>query len=115
MFLFFQYQREEFDVHYGQRAQVESTFGSFKQKFGETLASRNFTAQLNEVLSLAIAHNITVMVRQMFEAGILPDFLRPPEGTLTPAPLHQAIGVENLLSLNRTEPAPPVTELGPSR
>jgi len=115
MFLFFQYQREEFDSHYGQRAQVESTFGSFKQKFGETLASRNFTAQLNEVLSLAIAHNITVMVRQMFEAGILPDFLRPPQGTPSPTPIHEPMEAPSLLSLNRIEPEPPVTELGLSR
>ena len=94
---------------------MESTFGSFKQKFGETLASRNFTAQLNEVLSLAIAHNITVMVRQMFEAGILPDFLRPPEGTPSLAPLPQATGAGTLLSLNRIEPESPVTGLGLSR
>ncbi|MGP8072100.1 MAG: transposase [Thermoplasmata archaeon] len=115
MFLFFQYQREEFDDHYGQRAQVESTFGSFKQKFGETLASRNFTAQVNEVLSLAIAHNITVMVRQMFEAGIPPDLLRPPEGTPAPGPLPKSNGVETLLSLDRIEHELPVTELGLSR
>jgi transposase len=109
MFLFFQLKREEFDVHYGQRAQVESTFGSFKQKFGETIASRNFTAQLNEVLSLAIAHNITVMVRQMFEAGILPDFLCPPEGTDSPDGLRQPTELAPSLSLNRTPAAPPVT------
>ena len=77
MFLFFQYHREEFDRHYGQRAQVESAFGSFKAKFGETLASKNIRAQINEVLSKAIAHNITVLIRQMFEVGIRPEFLGP--------------------------------------
>jgi len=109
MFLFFQYQRDEFDVHYGQRAQVESTFGSFKQKFGETLASRNFTAQLNEILSLAIAHNISVLVRQMFEVGILPDFLRPPEGTGSSTKLRQPTELPPSLSLNQTAAAPAVT------
>ena len=75
MFLYFQLHREEFDARYGQRAQVESAFGGFKQKFGETLESRNFTSQVNEVLCKAIAHNITILVRLMFEADLLPDFL----------------------------------------
>lgn len=78
MFHFFQTKRDEFDSHYRQRAQVESTFGSIKQKFSETLASRTFDSQYNEVLCLGIAHNITILVRQMFESGILPDFLPPP-------------------------------------
>lgn len=115
MFLFFQYKRDEFDVHYGQRAQVESTFGAFKQKFGETLASRNFTAQLNEVLSLAIAHNISVLVRQMFEAGILPDFLHPPEGTGSPSVLRQPAEVSTALSPNRSGAEPAVTLSAASR
>jgi hypothetical protein len=79
MHKFFVYRREEIDEHYRQRAQVESTFGSIKQKFGETLASKNFTAQLNEIICVGIAHNITVLIRQMFESGILPDFLPPPQ------------------------------------
>jgi hypothetical protein len=115
MFWYFQMQRGEFDSHYGQRAQVESTFGSFKQKFGETLASRNFTAQLNEVLSLAIAHNISVLVRQMFEAGIPPDFLRPPEGTGSPSGLRQPDQLSAALSLNRSGAEPAVTLLPLSR
>jgi transposase len=78
MFLFFQYRREEYDIHYGQRAQVESAFGSFKQKLGETLASRKFCAQENEILAKAVAFNVMILVRQMFETGILPEFLRPP-------------------------------------
>lgn len=55
---------------------MESTFGGFKQKFGETLVSRNFQAQINEVYCKAIAHNLSILVRQMFETGLLPDFLQ---------------------------------------
>jgi transposase len=109
MFLFFQYHREEFDIHYGQRAQVESSFSSFKQKFGETIASRNFQAQENEVLCMAIAYNIAILVRQMFEAGILPDFLHPPS--------HARVAIQGeradrapWLSLNRLEVSPAVTQ-----
>ena len=107
MFLFFQYHREEFDQHYGQRAQVESTFGAFKQKLSETVASKKFTSQVNEILCMAIAYSITVLVRQMFEAGILPDFLRPP--TRTPAPIRPEPGVESPLCLNRSALEPAVT------
>lgn len=101
MFLFFQYHRDEFDRHYGQRAQVESTFGAFKKKLSETLVSRKFTSQVNEILCMGIAHNLMVLVRQMYEADILPDFLRPP----APAPVAVRVEpeVEPALFLNRTE------------
>ena len=112
MFLFFQYHREEFDQHYGQRAQVESTFGSFKQKFGETLASKKFTSQMNEVLCMAIAHNITVLVRQMFQVGIFPDFLKPPANTGLAVAAHPDALPDSLL-LNRPQLAPAVTISSP--
>lgn len=114
MFLFFQYQRDEFDAHYRQRAQVESTFGQFKQKFGETLASRNFNAQQNEILCLAIAHNISVLIRQMFEARILPDFLRPPTED-HPRPIASSVTIPSPLSLNQNAPEPPVTLSAPAK
>jgi Transposase DDE domain len=79
MFLYFQYNRDKFDQHYGQRAQVETTFGAIKQKLGETLLSRNFTAQVNELVAKLVAYNTTVLIRQMFERDLLPDFLRPPQ------------------------------------
>jgi Transposase DDE domain/SWIM zinc finger len=107
MFLFFQYHREEFDQHYGQRAQVESTFGAFKQKLSETVASKKFTSQVNEVLCMAIAYNITVLVRQMFESGILPDFLRPPANV--PTPIRPEALLENSPCLIRPPLDPSVT------
>ncbi|MCI4343525.1 MAG: transposase [Thermoplasmata archaeon] len=109
MFLFFQLHREQFDQIYGQRAQVESSFSAYKQKFGEVIASRNFDAQQNEVLCTAIAYNITILVRQMFEAGILPDFLQPasPE-KMTPA--GQRTDSVPWLSLNQLEVTQPVTQ-----
>jgi hypothetical protein len=102
MFWFFQYKRDEFDKHYGQRAQVESTFGALKQKLSETLVSRKFTSQQNEILCLAIAHNIMVLVRQMFEADILPDFLQPPAVAPANAPTFEAPDLS--LFPNRIEP-----------
>lgn len=113
MFLFFQYHREEFDQHYGQRAQVESTFAGFKQKLSETLASKKFTSQVNEILCMGIAHNLMVLVRQMYESNILPDFIRPPAQTPSvarPGPL-----VEPGLFLNRPEVNLAAPQSAPSR
>jgi hypothetical protein len=81
MYKFYCYQREIFDSRYRQRAQVESAFGSFKQKIGETLASRNFTSQINEAICCAICHNLMILNRLMHETELVPDFLRS-----TPAP-----------------------------
>lgn len=73
-FHYFQLHREEFDSHYHQRSNVESTFGALKKKLGENLMSKNRTAQINEMLCKIIAYNITVVIRCMFKMGITPDF-----------------------------------------
>jgi Transposase DDE domain len=85
MYNFFRYHRDKFDASYRQRAQVESTFGAFKQTLGETVASRTITSQINEIYCRAIAYNLTILVRQMFERNILPDFLqRGTKGLISP-------------------------------
>ena len=63
------------NLGYHKRSNVESTFGAIKQKFGETLRSKNTTAQINELLCKIIAYNITVLIHEMFEHGIVVDFL----------------------------------------
>jgi len=70
--------REDFDNHYGDRAQVESAFGAMKQTLGETLLSHKFDSQTNELLCKAIAHNIRMLIHAMVECGVLPSFLTPP-------------------------------------
>lgn len=77
MYRYYRYRRDEFDEHYGQRAQVESAFSAFKQKLGETIKSRTIASQINEILCSAISYNLMILIRQMFERGLLPDFLRP--------------------------------------
>jgi hypothetical protein len=56
---------------------VESVFSALKRKFGETLRSRNPVAQVNELLVKVLAYNITVLIHEMFEHGVVPDFLSP--------------------------------------
>ena len=108
MFQYYQYHREEFDEHYGQRAQIESTFAAIKQKLTETLSSRKFTSQANEILCLAIAHNLMVLIRQMFETNIVPEFLRPPAHSHGDRVPTQPVGPS--LFLNPQQPWQPVPQ-----
>ena len=71
---YFQIHRDEFEEHYHQRSNAESTFSAIKQKFGESVKSRNRVAQENEMLCKIVAYNITVLIHSMFEMGINPDF-----------------------------------------
>ena len=84
LYHYFQLNREEFDKHYHQRSNVESVFGAIKAKFGETLKSKTRQAQENELLAKIVAYNITVLVHEMFEHSVVPEFLMPkrPEGPL---------------------------------
>jgi len=74
-FHYFQFHREEFEERYHKRSNVESTFGAIKAKFGETLKSKKYTAQVDELLCKILAYNITVLIKEMFVCGINPDFL----------------------------------------
>jgi len=71
---YFQLHTEEFMEHYHKRSNVESTFSAIKKKFGETLKSRNWVAQKNEILCKIIAYNITVLIREMIDMGVDPEF-----------------------------------------
>ncbi len=66
---YFQLKREEFLEHYHKRSNAETTFSAIKAKFGETIKSKNRTAQINEMLCKIIAYNITVVIREMIEFG----------------------------------------------
>jgi len=66
--------QEKFLQYYHKRSNVESTFAAIKKKFGETLKSKNKVAQENELLCKFIAYNLTVVIREMHELGINPDF-----------------------------------------
>lgn len=74
MFLYFQLNQEDFWQHYHKRSNVESTFNMIKAKLGDKLKSKNFIAQKNELLCKLIAHNIIVLIHEMHELGIKPDF-----------------------------------------
>ncbi len=75
MYHYFQLNRDEFMEHYHKRSNVESTNAAIKRKFGETLKSKNPVAQINELLAKIIAYNLTVVIHEMYENGINPEFL----------------------------------------
>lgn len=75
MYHYFQLNRDEFMDHYHKRSNIEATNAAIKRKFGETLKSKNPTAQVNELLAKIVAYNLTVVIHEMYENGIEPDFL----------------------------------------
>jgi len=72
---YFQLHKEEFMDHYHKRVNVESTFAAIKKKFGESVKSKNWIAQENELLCKIIAYNITVLIHEMIKFGADSDFL----------------------------------------
>ena len=72
---YFQLHKEEFLEHYHKRSNAESTFGAIKKKFGESVKSKNRTAQENELLCKVIAYNITVLVHEMIQLNGTSEFL----------------------------------------
>jgi transposase len=75
MYHYFQLNREEFMEHYHKRSNIEATNAAIKRKFGETLKSKNPTAQVNELLAKIVAYNLTVVIHEMYENRIEPSFL----------------------------------------
>ncbi|MBI5000724.1 MAG: transposase [Euryarchaeota archaeon] len=86
MYHYFQLHREEFEAHYHKRSNVEATNAAIKRKFGETLKSKNFTAQVNELLAKIVAYNLTVIIHEMHENGVQPDFLHLNSTVCTESP-----------------------------
>jgi hypothetical protein len=60
----------EFLAHYYRRENAEATFAAIKKKLGETLSSRDPTAQVNELLCKVLVHNIQILIQASFERGI---------------------------------------------
>ncbi|MBI3637848.1 MAG: transposase [Candidatus Rokubacteria bacterium] len=74
MFAYFMYRREDFLAHYHKRSNVESTFSMMKRKFGDSLRSKSETAMVNETLCKVLCHNLVVLIHEIYELGIEPEF-----------------------------------------
>lgn len=82
MYRYFQYNEEEFLRHYHKRSNSETVFHMIKTKLGDKLKSKKFTSQKNELLCKVIAHNIIVLIHEMFELGINPVFSQLQDSSL---------------------------------
>jgi transposase len=91
MYHYFQMNREEFMAHYHKRSNIEATNAAIKRKFGETIKSKTFTAQVNELLCKIIAYNLTVVIHEIHEHGVRPDFLNLKSPVCTQS--QEAMGV----------------------
>ena len=79
MYHYFMYNKDDFMAHYHLRSNVETTFFMIKSKFGSFVRSKTETACINEILLKVLCHNICVVIQEMFELGIEPNFLRGTE------------------------------------
>jgi len=70
LYHFFQWNREVYLNHYHKRSNVETTFHMIKSKFGASVRSKSFPAQVNEVYLKALCHNIVVVNFAVLELGI---------------------------------------------
>jgi transposase len=73
---YFMLNNEEFLTHFHKRSNAESTVMMVKSKFGDSVRSKDWTAQINEVLCKIICHNICCVIMEMFTLGIEPKFVR---------------------------------------
>ena len=74
MYHYFLYRHEEFLQHYHQRSNSETVFHMIKTKFKDNLRSKDKIAQINELLLKVLCHNICVLIQEMHELGIKPEF-----------------------------------------
>jgi len=54
---------------------MQTTSHMIKSKFGDSVRSKTEVAQVNEVLLKVLCHNICVVIQEMFELGVNPNFL----------------------------------------
>ncbi len=71
--------------HYHQRSNVESTFSMIKAKFRDHVRSKSDVAMANEVLCKIVCHNICVLIQEMYELGIEPEFWQKTDCTKSKA------------------------------
>ncbi len=80
MYHYFMFKNEEFLQHYHLRSNAETTVHMIKSKFGDSVRSKTWTAQVNEVLCKVIAHNICVVIQEKEELGIKSQFCVKSQG-----------------------------------
>lgn len=71
---FFKEHREEYLHRYHKRSNIESSFSMIKRRFGNNVKCKKETSQDNEILAKVLAHNICVLIQEIFLNKIEIDF-----------------------------------------
>lgn len=74
MLRYFKDNREKFMLHYHKRSNIESTFSMIKRRFGNNVKCKKEISQDNEILGKILAHNICVLIQEIFLNKIELDF-----------------------------------------
>ncbi len=74
LYVYFTENPQSFYEKYHRRSNVESVFFMLKQKFGDSLMTKNLMANYNEILCKCLAHNICILIRCFFEFGLTERF-----------------------------------------
>jgi transposase len=70
MHYYFKQKPQEFFEHYHKRSNVETTFAMIKQKFNGNLMTKNYQANINEILSKCVAHNVCCLIKAYYTLNI---------------------------------------------
>ena len=70
----FKNNEEKFMKIYHSRSNVESSFHMLKQRFGDHLLTKTFTANINEIKTKILCCNLTILIQEAFESNIFVDF-----------------------------------------
>lgn len=74
MYKLYKKHHNEFLEKYHKRSNAESVFNMIKRKFGLYLYCKGETGQTNELLCKCLAHNICVLIQELFEMNTYLDF-----------------------------------------
>lgn len=88
-FHWFQMQKDTYLARYHKRSNIESTVSMVKRKFSDSVKAKNERAQANEVYAKFVAHNIVVLIAEMYATGI--EAIFPGEHADRPEPDAPAI------------------------
>lgn len=66
---------EYFFKHYHQRSNIETTIMMWKTSFGDSLRSKIEIAMKNELYCKLICHNLSCLIKAMYELGLGAEFL----------------------------------------
>jgi len=74
MFDEFKYNNERYMRIYHRRSNIETSFHMVKTNYGNSLLTKNYDANVNEIKIKFLCHNICVLIQEAFESDISIDF-----------------------------------------